>query len=234
VQFVQQQKRLPCPADGTLPSSDNNAGIEVPAGGPCNAANLQNGVAPWRTLALSETDATDGWERRLTYRLDPRLGGPNGMDMSWCDPAGAEPIVAPPKVCTITCSAASLATCTPPVAFLRGSGLVVKNVAGATLMDPAPAPSGATPTGAAYVLVSPGESGGGGYLNTGQLSTSSVGDGTQELKNYASLPFTSPTVTYYVDDSIADPPGATHFDDIVSRPSILSVASKAGLAPRAH
>jgi prepilin-type N-terminal cleavage/methylation domain-containing protein len=235
VQFVLQQKRLPCPADGTLASSANNAGIEVPAGGPCTIANLQNGVIPWRTLALSETDATDGWDRRLTYRLDPALGAANGMDMSWCDAAGTEAVGAIPRPCAVgLCSSASLANCTPPVAFLRGRGLLVKNVAGTVVMDPAPSPSAATPTGAAYVLVSPGESGGGGYLNTGQLSTSTVGDGTEELKNYASLPFTSLTVTYYVDDSISDVPGVTHFDDVVSRPSVLSVVSKAGLAPRTH
>ncbi|MGZ5032769.1 MAG: type II secretion system protein [Usitatibacter sp.] len=231
VQFVLQQKRLPCPANGTLPSSDTNAGIEVPPGGPCTIANLQNGVVPWRTLALSETDATDGWDRRLTYRLDPALGATNGMDMSWCDAAGTEGGVIP-RACNNagTCSSASLINCTPPLAFLRGRGLLVKNVAGTVLMDP----TTATPTGAAYVVVSHGESGGGGYLNTGQLGTSSVGDGTEELKNYASLPFTSLAVTYYVDDSISDVPGATHFDDVVSRPSILSVVSKAGLAPRTH
>src|SRR5882672_4729345 len=37
MQFVQQQRRLPCPADGTLASSNNNAGVEareMPAAAP--------------------------------------------------------------------------------------------------------------------------------------------------------------------------------------------------------
>jgi hypothetical protein len=38
----------------------------------------------------------------------------------------------------------------------------------------------------------------------------------------------------YVDDSLMEAPGASHFDDIVSRPTILAVVSKAGLGPRAH
>src|SRR5258706_13696263 len=35
VQFAQQQRRLPCPADGTKASSDNNAGIEMRNAGAC-------------------------------------------------------------------------------------------------------------------------------------------------------------------------------------------------------
>ena len=233
-QFVQQQKRLPCPADGTLVSTNANAGTEQNWSAAGCTGNQQGGVAPWRALGLSESDASDGWDRRLTYRLDPALGKTGGMDMSLCDPAGTEGGVAPAPSCNPGCSSTSLATCTPPVMFLRGRGLLVKNVARTTVMDPAPSPSTAAPTGAAYVLVSPGESGGGGYLSSGQLGVSAAGDGTEEMKNYASLPFTSLTVTYYVDDSIIATLDTTHFDDIVSRPAVLSLASKAGLGPRAH
>ena len=96
-------------------------------------------------------------------------------------------------------------------------------------MDPAASPH----TGAAYVLVSAGESGGGGYLSSGTLGASSIGDGTEEMKNYASLPLT-PLVTYYVDNALTETADANHFDDFVSRPSVLAVISKAGLGPRAH
>jgi len=233
-QFALQQRRLPCPTDGTKASSDNNAGVEgnrTAAG--CNG-NQQDGVVPWRALGLSETDATDGWDRRITYRLDPTLAADGGMDMTWCDPAGTEPMGVPPRACTTgACTSTALASCTPPFAFLRGRGLTVKTVAGAVVMDPAPAPSAATPTGAAYVLVSHGESGGGAYLNSGTLAASTVGDGNEELKNYASLPYTA-GVTYYVDDALNETVGATHFDDVVSRPAVLNVVSKAGLAPRSH
>jgi prepilin-type N-terminal cleavage/methylation domain-containing protein len=239
VQFVSQQKRLPCPADGTLVSSNVNAGIE---GGRSAATGctgtLQDGVVPWRALGLTETDATDGWDRRLTYRLDPRLGADNGMNMSWCDPAGTGPAIGATSACNETsppgpCSSAALANCTPPLSFLAGKGLMVKNLAAVILMDP----SATNPhTGAAYVIISPGESGGGGYLNSGQLSTSSVGDGTEETnRNYASVGYVAtPGVTYYVDDSLSDAAGVNHFDDVVLRPSVMSVATKAGLGPRAH
>jgi prepilin-type N-terminal cleavage/methylation domain-containing protein len=221
VQFVQQQRRLPCPADGTLASTANNVGLE----GGRNAAGCtgteQNGIVPWRALGLSETDASDGWDRRLTYRLDVRLGADGGMDMSWCDPAGTE-AGATPRACNVACTSATLGNCTPPSAFLN-KGLVIQNVAGTQVMAP-PA------TGAAYVVISHGESGGGAYLYSGQVSVSTLTDGTEEQKNYANLALQP----YYVDDTLSDVSGATHFDDVVSRPSIMSVISKAGLAPRSH
>jgi prepilin-type N-terminal cleavage/methylation domain-containing protein len=231
VQFVQQQRRLPCPADGTKASSDNNAGVEGARNAGGCTTNQQDGIVPWRVLALTETDATDGWDRRLTYRLDPLLGADGGMDISWCDPAGTQ-VVGTPALCNTGCVATNMALCTKPVDFLRGRGLTVKNVAGTVLMDPQTA-TALPPTGAAYVLMSHGESGGGAYLNSGTLATSTVGDGNEEMKNYASLPYT-PGVTYYVDDALQETPGVNHFDDVVSRPSISGVSSKAGLAPRSH
>src|SRR6476619_2286042 len=79
VQFVMQQRRLPCPADGTKPSSDNNAGIEGARNAAGCTGTLANGVVPWRALALTEAETTDGWDRRLTYRLDPRLAVDGGI-----------------------------------------------------------------------------------------------------------------------------------------------------------
>ena len=228
-QFVAVQKRMPCPADGTKASADANAGVEIApdAAAGCNAQS--NGVVPWRSLGLSEQDATDGWERRLTYRTDPLLGRVNAMNMSSCDPAGSEG-GATPRDCNTACTSAALGSCTPPVAFITGKGLTVRNVAGTTVMDPT------TPgvnTGAAYVVISHGESGGGGFLNTGNLSTSTTTDGTEEGKNYANLGLVA-GVTYYVDDSINDNAGGLHYDDLVSRPALLSLVSKAGLGPRSH
>jgi prepilin-type N-terminal cleavage/methylation domain-containing protein len=229
VQFVQQQRRLPCPADGTTPSSNTNAGTE----GARNAAtgctgNQQNGVVPFRLLGLSETDVTDGWDRRLTFRIDPTLAADGRLDMSWCDPAGQEGTPTFPAVtqCNVTCVSTTLTTCTPPRTFLATKGLQVRNVAGATLMDPA-APA---LTGAAYVLISHGETGGGAFVNSGALTASTLADGTEEQKNYANLALQA----YYVDDSLTETSGTGHFDDTVSRPSVMGVISKAGLGPRQH
>lgn len=233
-QFVTQQKRLPCPANGTLPSADASAGVEMRdlVLNVCAPVNQQDGVVPWRALGLSEADATDGWDRRLTYRIDPNLAVVNGMNMSWCDPAGTEAPVEPAtgRNCNTSCANTALNLCTPPYAFLAAKGLIVKNLATpqVTVMDPGVNPH----TGAAYVVISAGESGGGAYLSSGTLGVSTVGDGTEEQRNWASKLHSS--TYYYVDDTLAEVTTAAHFDDLVSRPSLLSVISKAGLGPRSH
>ncbi|MCR4303058.1 MAG: type II secretion system GspH family protein [Gallionella sp.] len=59
--------RLPCPADGTIPTIpgvSNGVGVENPS---C-LVNNNGGVLPWVTLGVSETDA---WGRRFTYRVTP-------------------------------------------------------------------------------------------------------------------------------------------------------------------
>jgi hypothetical protein len=223
LQFVMLQKRLPCPADGRKsPTNDPaNMGREEGGPGPCSN-NQQFGVVPWKALGLAEADILDGWDRRLTYKVDQALTAANAMDMSSCDPAGGIMAPAASPAC-VACTAATLAACTAPSSFLVGKGLTIQNVAGTPVMSP---PN----TAAAYVVISAGETGGGGMLNSGATFTSTTTDGAQEQQNYAPAALQ----LYYVDDSIADAPGATHFDDMVSRPTVLSVVNRAGLGPRSH
>lgn len=59
--------RLPCPADGTIPTVPgvaNGAGQQIAA---C-PVGANGGVLPWITLGVSETDA---WGRRFSYRVTP-------------------------------------------------------------------------------------------------------------------------------------------------------------------
>lgn len=226
IQFVMIKKRLPCPAFGGPAATGIEAGGDTTA---CDNAQ-KDGVVPWTTLGISENDATDGWDRRLTYRVGSSLTATNGMDMSACDPAGTNTNPALPTGSSCNpaspaqCSGANLDRCTPPSIFLTTRGLKIQNVPGAILMDPA------TGTGAAYVVISAGESGGKAYTNAGQLFPDTTSDGTQEAQNYADAALGA----YYVDDQVSDVPGFSHFDDLVSRPTVLSVAIKAGLGPRAH
>jgi prepilin-type N-terminal cleavage/methylation domain-containing protein len=252
-QFALQQRRLPCPADGTLAASNNSAGVEMRAAGACTG-NQQHGMVPWRALGLTETDATDGWERRFTYRVGPVLATDSGMDMSWCDPAGTE-AAATPATCNINCLSTSLGNCTPPARFLFGRGLTVCSAAGCAVatcnaavftVSPTVHPCTQTSTagllmhrnmyphtGAAYVLISHGSTGGGAYTAGGGLTTTTaVMDGTEEAKNYANVALD--TAAYLVDNETRDTTDNTHFDDIVLRPSVLNVISKAGLAARSH
>jgi len=92
-------------------------------------------------------------------------------------------------------------------------------------------PNAGVSTGAAYIVISHGENGEGAYSNQGVLQgASGTASGTEEAKNAANLAL----ATYYVDDFPSYNAGAGHFDDFIVRPSILAVATKAQLGPRAH
>lgn len=150
--FVAQYKRLPCPAIGTLASGVANAGMEnislvgpfvppVPPKGTCSPSDQRTGVVPWVTLGLTERDATDPWNGRITYRVFPPLAmqaqavplspilpvtPPYGlMDMTACDPSigavGASVAITAPACgglftaatgCTQCASAAACSTAT--------------------------------------------------------------------------------------------------------------------------
>ena len=275
--FVSQYKRLPCPADGKLASSDPNAGKEnplpaPPASQPANCTpgtstnNQQDGVVPWVALGLTASDIQDGWEGRFTYRVGPDLVVDYAMDFSSCDPAGTNltvytpppPPPSQPQYCKPTgpsatdCNAAYLNNCTPPNTALTGfpkKGLVVEDVAGNVIMDPClnRATGAAVSTGAAYVVISHGADGGGAYNGLGIKQDSSTAAGTMEEKNFPYhqyLPSGACPVptSFLVDDGYnggynvgAGVPDPTyHFDDLLSRPNILTVATRAQLGPRSH
>jgi prepilin-type N-terminal cleavage/methylation domain-containing protein len=240
--FVSQNKRLPCPADGRIDGTSASAGVEERnAGtGACQiggtANNQRYGVVPWRTLGIAEPDATDGWGNRLTYRVAPELTVAGAMDLTNCDPGGSGALVGSPAVCNSACSTATFpGSCTSPSTYTAAKGLKIRNLSSATLiMDPAAVPS----TGAAYIVISHGENGEGAYNNLGVLQGGTVASGTLEAANNAAdVAFTYATsnaTAAFVDDFPSYAAGAGHFDDFLLRPSILAVATKAGLGSRAH
>ncbi|MEP7156533.1 MAG: hypothetical protein ABI905_12215, partial [Betaproteobacteria bacterium] len=231
VSFVSTTQRLPCPADGSLDSGNGNAGLEQRSvAGTCDA--MTTGVVPWRSLGINVADVLDGWQGMLTYRVKPHLTIDGGMNMANCDPAGTGPVAlgtSPPlHLCAAppTCVGTALNNCTPPATFLTGKGFEIRNLAGAKLADPAAIP----PTGAAFVLISAGPTLGPAYNVSGILipTTAVVGTGETTNQNNQALQ------GYYVDDQLNVTPDATHFDDIVRRPSISTIVTKANLGPRAH
>ena len=243
--YVSQNRRLPCPADGRLGSVDANAGVERPIGGAAcqvitGTPNSQtHGVVPWRTLGLAELDVTDGWGNRLTYRVAPELVVASSMDFTACAP-GAAVTGTEVNACGSPCPSGTWPTgCTNPRDITMTKGLKVRtNSSTVTLVM---SPNSLVSTGAAYVVISHGENGGGGYNNSGTLQVASLASGTLEYSNNsASSGFalaTSdllPDSSAFVDDFPVYTEGANHFDDFVLRPSILTVATKAQLGPRAH
>jgi len=249
--FASQHQRLPCPANGALASNHVDAGKENPDPpmGTC-ASNQDNGVLPWRALGLAEQDITDGWGNRLTYRVAPDLVVTPSMNFTQCDPGGTNAatgtlIDTTSGYCLDGCTQASFssstANCRKPSAAVYGRGLKVQNLAGTPIMNPAADAANLISTGAAYVVISHGENREGAFNADGIAQAASGPDsGTEEQKNFASLTYT-PTcpggvgsTCYFVDDFPSYPTGAGHFDDFVLRPSILTVATKAQLGPRAH
>lgn len=234
VNFVAVNRRLPCPALGTQPTGPT-AGLEIrnavaPQDDPCGSQ--QHGVIPWVALGLTVDDGQDAWGGRLTYRVDPVLTRDNAMDMSQCDPAGQNLTpgtdgLTPARTVCGACTSVTLNMCVPPAEFLDGRGLTIRDgVGGAILMDPAGTPA----TGAAFFLVSHGENRGGGYSPAGTLLAAAPALGTAEAHNAANLLPPS----YYVDAPTNYSTTNARFDDIVARPTVISVVQRAFLGPRSH
>jgi len=240
VNFVTQNRRLPCPADGTIATGAANSGVEARnAAGDCTAIN--SGVVPWATLGITEPTGQDGWNQRLMYRVTTGATGLTrafAVDLSACDPVGtgvatttvaAGLVVANPAPACLQrppCASGAAANCTSPANYLTGAGrgLQIRNAAGTILMDPAAG------TGAAYIIVSSADNMAGSYTTAGALLAGTPPVGTGETTNANGQALQA----FYTDTTqfLATVPANSHFDDIVSRPSIMAVAAKASVGPR--
>ena len=250
VNFVALQKRLPCPADGGLQPGDADLGLERrAANGTClvvaGVPIMNRGVVPWVTLGITETEALDGWSNRITYRTWSALATgftlDNALNMSRCATNGTEngTVPTPTAVCTPNCTIADLATCTQPSNFLLNRGVAVQDGAGNYILEPLAAPYAnplvRAPTGAAYVLISHGENGGGAYSSSGTPQAGSPANSANEILNQNNAAYRSYNAVppaFYVDATQNDSTGTNHFDDILSRPTLMSVITRAQLGPR--
>lgn len=79
--FAERNLRLPCPADGELPKTDANYGVEADTPGTCtggavaanfNSGNAVGGVLPVKALNLPSEMMYDAWGRRFSYAADKR------------------------------------------------------------------------------------------------------------------------------------------------------------------
>lgn len=255
--FVAVNKRLPCPADGRVVSGAAGAGVETVVAGNCSPATQLHGVLPWVTLGLSEQEASDPWNARLSYRVDPALAAsaPQAllMNMSNCDPsatgaAGAGGIcIAPTSPCT------GNAGCTSPANYLAGKGLDVWDGLNGAAGWAARQNNSAAGRGAAYVLISHGPTGAGAYNGRGILQPGTVALGKDweeqnangqalakpatQANSYRDAPLNDNDKQFVVDPPVVPPPPARtelHFDDYLSHPTIMSVLHRAQLGPRAH
>ncbi len=90
--FAIINKRLPCPADGSLAIP---SGLEGPltANGDC-ANNQADGIVPWVPLGLAPAATLDAWYDQITYRVGYGLTRTGALDMTYCDPGGAAAVTA--------------------------------------------------------------------------------------------------------------------------------------------
>jgi hypothetical protein len=254
--FVGQNKRLPCPADGTAAQGSATAGQEGARDANQDCVNQTTGTFPYVALGLTEDATLDAWNNRYTYRVasgtTQELTRERGMDMSDCDPSGADnvapttmpprnlacaatcavrrtctPIIPPPSppAATETCTSA-LSGCTSPNNFLSNKGFFIQD--GSTPPVTLANPAGTNPTGAAFILISHGDNSAGAYNSQGiyQAGAGSVGSNeTTNMNNRA-------VQTTYIDAQFNNADTPAHFDDIVLRPTILAVIDRAKLGAR--
>lgn len=135
--FTVSHGRLPCPAHGTIPSGSAGAGMESynAQTGQCDVT--ADGVIPWASLAVPETDA---WGRRFTYRIR----------QDWAD--RINPLAPATGNCSEVAANASYALCSE-------GNITVKDSSGPSGNNVA--------TNVPAVIVSHGKNGFGAYLPNG-------------------------------------------------------------------
>lgn len=253
VRFVMVNRRLPCPADGIQGTANPTSGVEQrgDAVRPDTCTAMATGVVPWRSLGVPADAAMDAWGNLITYRVWARTRGgevgsaintslamDGGMDFSECDPAKPTP----PSPAEYRCTGANAQ---PLGALLADGGMqargfrVCRDTCAATTL---PNPPGTFEVarridgnGAAYFLISHGANKAGAYNTNGTLLTIASGPGPSARENINGngqvLRAADLDSTFYIDADYDESP-ATYFDDIVLRPTVISVAMAAGLGPR--
>lgn len=196
VVYVVENGCLPCPADGSVAGA--GYGLAQPA--TCTAACTATAgaeVVPWRSLGLDEILSRDGWDRRITYQVTQALTAANSMVRATS--AGTQP------------------GCAGSTYFYPCGQLQVNNAAGTEV-------TGGADNRAAYVLISHGARGWGGWTATAGQQLDLASGGTDELTN-------SGGVGPFVQNDIVSIGAATAlFDDILrwAAPSYLISRCGAG------
>ena len=255
VNFVIVNKRLPCPADGSLvldttsPVPSGSDGTEGARDGNGDCTNSQaKGIVPWVALGLTINDVVDAWNNLFTYRAAYGLTRNTALDMSSCDPAGTANTTPAMNgnaaaINTGLCNSATCigtfaaANCTTPSQYLAFKGINVESSVSPVVkvMD------FTLSTGAAYVLISHGDNGYGAYSAQGVYQTptsdwtGAVGNTLEDPNWNTGHTVTSAAPPTFVDATFSDSGTLTaHFDDVVLRPLLMSVITRAQLGPRSH
>jgi type II secretory pathway pseudopilin PulG len=220
-QFAAINARLPCPANPAT-----NDGGEVITGGNIAKCDFPEGTIPWRTLGMKFDDALDSWGRKVSYRVYTgtnsvgSLTQPGGISMVECD-----------TLETVNGDATSVSgalggLCYPitdpdplrrrstlPANFLAGKGLSLDDF-------------GTSHSDVAYVLISHGATGLGGYTVSGirlDLPSGAERNNTQDTGAFTIRAFSDPDVA-------AD--NSAHFDDLLFYRTLPDLVKRTNLSAR--
>jgi len=205
-QFALIRARLPCPANGLAAT-----GLEDVTGDTCNSPF---GVIPWTTLGLQESVVVDSWGRLISYRVFDGASGftrTGGLLLSDCQDSDVTPTIGLTGAGG-TCDSTSHKNSRSD--FFAGKGISVND-------------HGTLVASVAYVLLSHGPTGLGGYAPDASgrlpLPTSAA-----ESAN------TNSGGTYWVIDPTPELPAenANHFDDIVGYTRANAFVVSAGIGGR--
>ena len=214
-QYAAARSRLPCPAD---PAADTGAEVQDTVA----TCTFGEGTLPWATLGLIREASLDAWGRKISYRVytgnKGSLTQPGGVSMVECDKI--EPT--PGAATGVAASVGGLCVSNPdpfqrsttPEKFLAGKGLRVDDF-------------DVTHNDVAYVLVSHGASGFGGYTTAGVRLT--MPDSAAEKNNTQATG--SFTIKAFSGADI-EANHAQHFDDLLAYATISDLAKRAGLEAR--
>ena len=235
VSFVATHQRLPCPANPVAGAAnpgwpDGVSPLALPASTSCI---YPAGVVPWAALGLSAEDAVDEWGRLISYRVYDGTYGltqDTGASAANCDTDNVNtPNVEP--LATGLCSTADDRHDTLGSHFINYTsfGATPSFSKGLKVFDFGPDQNTANVNNVAFVLISHGASGLGGYTQFGVQ----VPGTTTSARDYAN---TQANPGFFIRQGVSSPdvlPGTTgFFDDVVSYMTLADLLTKAQVGAR--
>ena len=216
--YVGSNFRLPCPAD---PTADTGLAVPNPPAG----CQFPEGTIPWSTIGMRREDSFDAWGRKISYRVYTGNAGSltqdGGASMANCDAHEAFPGGTTPTgggsggLCKPVPNTPNPADRTTTAKeFVAGKGLTVTD-------------SGTVHNDVAYVLISHGITGLGGYTASA-VRLDMPPNGAERNNTKDTGPFTIRAFS----DPDTGATAVTHFDDLLLYRGIEDLAKRANLAPR--
>lgn len=205
--FVEQNGRLPCPANGTSATGraePDNFSVDCTVG---------TGVVPWTSLGLNKNDVTDPWGNLISYRVPDGTNGltrEEGVNMLQCatNAPHFEPLTG-----GVYCALNNAHS--PPQRSQRATYLAAK---GTSVTD-----NGTVVNQVAYVLISHGPTGRGSFSSGGQANSATAMSGAEFSHTRENGPF----VKQSFNKAVSDPGNVNHFDDLVVYQTVETLIKKA-------